>query len=101
MTEVLEKEVRSLRIFWILFFRWVRVCGLLNWKGERGFRWQDDWRVTAEEVGMAIRGKKKVKTAPGLDGISAAILRRLPRVMLDRLAECFSACMRRGFFPDQ
>lgn len=74
---------------------------LINWERDYGFVWQDEWAVSPEEVRFALRERRKVNTAPGLDGISAVILKRLPAIMIDRLAECFTACLNRRVFPDQ
>lgn len=75
------------------------VLPYINW--DRGFVWRDEWEVTSAEVRWAIREKRRANTAPGPDGISAAILRRLPPVMVDRLARCFTSCLIRGRFPNQ
>lgn len=98
MTEVLERDV--LENLLSSLFPIGEELRAIDWEGERGFQWQNDWSVSLEEVRLALRGKKKIRTPPGLDGISAAIFKRLPRDMLERLAGCFSTCLRRGYFPD-
>lgn len=70
----------------------------LDWEA-RGLRWSDEWSVTPEEVRMSFREKRKTNTAPGPDGISAAVLKKLPPCMIDRLASCFTTCLKRGCFP--
>lgn len=50
---------------------------------------------------MALREKKKINTAPDPDGILAAILKKSPPAMIERLASCFTVCLQKGYFPDQ
>jgi len=61
MTEVLEDEVLE-NLLDSLFLKGDELRSI-DWKGERGCRWRDDWSVTSEEIGIAIRGKKKIRTA--------------------------------------
>lgn len=74
---------------------------VIHWERDRGFIWNDEWLITPEEVKRAIKDKRKANTAPGLDGISATIIKQLPGIMIENLASCFSSCFRRGYFPDQ
>lgn len=74
---------------------------MINWERDMGFRWRNEWLVTPEEVKFAIREKKKSNTAPGPDGISATVIKRMPILMVEKLANCFSTCLRLGYFHDQ
>jgi len=96
LTETLERDALDCLLD-SLFPDGERVPAL-DWEA-RGFRWSDEWVVTPEEVGMALREKRKVNTAPGPDGISAVVLRKLPSCMIVRLASCFTTCLKRGCFP--
>jgi len=96
LTETLERDVLD-RLLDSLFPDGERPAAM-DWE-RRGLRWLDEWTVTPEEVRLAIKEKKKVNTAPGPDGVSAVILKRLPPSMIGRLADCFTACLRMGCFP--
>jgi len=98
LTQVLEAEVLK-KVLDSLFP--LGEALLIQWERDRGFIWNDEWAVTPEEGGFAIKGKRRVNTAPGPDGISAAILKQMPGVLIERLADCFSACLRRDCFPEQ
>lgn len=65
----------------------------------RGFLWDDRWTVAVDEVSDAIREKRNVNTAPGLDGIRAIIFKWFPQDFLEAIAQCFTSCLIRGIFP--
>ncbi|XP_072755734.1 uncharacterized protein [Anoplolepis gracilipes] len=54
--------------------------------------------VTVEETASLLR-EGTGNAAPGLDGIPLKIIRQVPTEILDKIAACFTVCMRIGTFP--
>lgn len=54
--------------------------------------------ITAEEIAETIAGQKK-NSAPGKDGITWALVRRLPESAIEWLREIYNACLIQGHFP--
>lgn len=55
--------------------------------------------MTPNEVITAIRSRRKINSAPGPDGLGIAIWKRISPFMVERMASCFTSCLRRGCFP--
>lgn len=60
--------------------------------------WEEEWNVSTEEMCNAIRKKRK-NTAPGPDGITMRMLRKIPGRMVEELAKIASRMMKEGRFP--
>lgn len=43
---------------------------------------------------MKIRETKS--RAPGIDGFTATVWKKVPHAVMDRVAKCFTACLREG-----
>ncbi|XP_017777922.1 PREDICTED: RNA-directed DNA polymerase from mobile element jockey-like, partial [Nicrophorus vespilloides] len=54
--------------------------------------------ITAEEIAETIAGQKK-NSAPGKDGISETIIRKLPESAIEWLRQIYNACLTQGHFP--
>lgn len=72
----------------------------IDWQARWGWSWSNELAVTVEEVQAALASKKrKLDSAPGPDGLGLRFWRRVPHIMLLRLADCFSRCLEEGIFP--
>jgi len=66
-----------------------------------GVEWSPEYEVTCEEVRTAIRARRRGGCpAPGPDGLSLAIWKCVPNVMVEALAALFTLCLRTGRIPD-
>lgn len=60
--------------------------------------WDDRCTITVEEIRCVMK-EGSSNSAPGLDGVPTKILNEVPQEMLERMAECFTVCLRTGNFP--
>ncbi|KMQ91066.1 reverse transcriptase [Lasius niger] len=66
----------------------------------RGFRWSDEWVITQGEVRQFVRIRIVGNTAPDPDGFKAILWKRVPDIMVQRVAACLNVCLRKGVFPE-
>lgn len=60
--------------------------------------WEEEWNVSTEEMCSAIRKKRK-NTAPGPDGITMRMLRKIPGRMVEEIVKIANRMMKEGRFP--
>lgn len=63
------------------------------------FQWVDGLGFSSADVARALQDKRNPNTAPGPDGLKAAIWKKVPAAMLHCLAGCFTTCLKHGIFP--
>lgn len=61
--------------------------------------WKQEWNISSEELCKAIRREKNKNIAPGLDGISLKMWRKVPSKMIEKVVEILNKFMREGKFP--
>lgn len=68
-----------------------------------GYRWDDCWSISIDEVTSAIGGARSRggDPAPGPDGLRLSVWRRVPRNVVLLLMKTFNACLRDGIFPSR
>ncbi|XP_025267626.1 uncharacterized protein LOC112639047 [Camponotus floridanus] len=73
-----------------------------NWKEgseETHGVWSGNDSINESEI-LGILRKAKTNKAPGIDGIKAILLRKIPKIMLKKMTEVFNICLEAGVFPD-
>lgn len=63
--------------------------------------WQEEDMVLYPEVKKAIWKKDGGNPALGLDGFSLSVWKKIPKVMVEHLAECYNMFLARGVFPKE
>lgn len=58
-------------------------------------------KITPSEISAEIKGKTKVRKAPGIDRINGMILKQLPWLAICKLSEIFNAILKEKYFPTQ
>lgn len=71
----------------------------IDWEERWGWTWSDEHAVTPLEVSAAIREKRNINTAPGPNGVRAAVWRLVPDAMVLKVADLFTRLLRDGVFP--
>lgn len=61
-------------------------------------RWREVWNISKTEICNVI-GKKKRNTAPGPDGITARMWRKVPGRMIGKMTEIMNKLLKEGIFP--
>ncbi|XP_046742523.1 uncharacterized protein LOC124409151 [Diprion similis] len=94
LTETLDEDTLG-TLLGGLFPRGER-CAL---RSLEGLDWNEEWRVTDEEVRTAIRRGSARNVAPGPDGIRVAAWSKVPEEMVALVARSFTLCLRKGTVP--
>lgn len=73
-----------------------------DWKegtgGAQGI-WNENDSIDKEEICNILR-KAKINKAPGMDGIKAILLKKIPAIMLKKMTDVFNIYLEAGVFPD-
>lgn len=69
------------------------------WQDWRREDWNSEWDIPTCDVYRVVKERFSANVAPGPDGIKASLWKKVPNMMVDRLTECFNACLREGIFP--
>jgi len=62
--------------------------------------WKEEWSISEEKMCNTIR-KKKRNTAPGPDGITARLWRKVPGRMVEEITEIMNKLLKMGIFPNK
>lgn len=68
--------------------------------GEANWSLDEQDAVSPAEIHFTVTRKGIRNTAPGPDGMRALVLKKIPDETIFLLAECFTACLRDGCFPE-
>lgn len=60
--------------------------------------WKKEWNITIEETCNIISNKRK-NTAPGPDGITSRMWRKVPRRMIEEITKIMNKLLKIGIFP--
>lgn len=63
------------------------------------FRWNDEQEILPGEVFRNIKKRQVANTAPGPDGVKAIVLKKIPEILLDKIVDCYTDCLKEGTFP--
>lgn len=76
-------------------------CGASSSQSGSGSVLEVEERITAEEVRVALRGGRRgrLRTAPGMDGFTKAILACVPDSFVLYVVRIFERCLEEGVFP--
>lgn len=61
--------------------------------------WRDEFLVSTEELYSILRKAGSSNKAPGIDGFKTVYIRRIPKILMDKIRNVFNACLRDGIFP--
>ncbi|XP_032688973.1 uncharacterized protein LOC116852579 [Odontomachus brunneus] len=61
--------------------------------------WRDCWKVSTVEVRAILENRGAKNRAPGIDGFTAGIWKKVPNAVAGKVAECLTICLREGTFP--
>jgi len=61
--------------------------------------WNENDSIDGKEIFNILR-KAKTNKAPGIDGIKAILLKKIPEIMLKKMTEVFNIYLKAGIFPD-
>lgn len=62
--------------------------------------WMDELDVTSYEVTEYIKKRPARNAAPGPDNFKATVWKKVPNVILGHVANLFTLCLKRGYFPE-
>lgn len=94
LTETLEKD----KLEKLIFKLFPRETEEMVDEETRVGTWKDEWNISTSELCNVIR-KKKRNTAPGPDGITLRMWRKVPGKMIEKLTEIMNKFLREGNFP--
>lgn len=97
LTETLEKD--KLRM--VIYGLFPRETKIESVRDTIIHEWNDDWDVGVNDINRVIKRKNVRSTAPGIDGITLKMWRKVPASMVNRLSEIYTKCLRSGEFPIQ
>lgn len=61
--------------------------------------WKEEWEIDSTEVCNVLRRKKGRDTAPGPDGITLKMWKKVPGKMIEKITEIINKFFREGKFP--
>lgn len=62
--------------------------------------WKEEWEISATELCNVIKRKKR-NTAPGPDGITLRLWRKIPGKMVERITKIMNKILKEGKFPSK
>ncbi|KMQ85608.1 reverse [Lasius niger] len=62
------------------------------------WRWDNTWEVLPGEVDRHVKKRPAANKAPGPDGLKATLWRKVPNVIVGKLAHCYNLCLKEGIF---
>lgn len=95
LTEILEKD----KLEKLIFKLFPRETGELKEEEIKVRSWKEEWEIDPMEVCNVIRRKKSRNTAPGPDGITLKMWRKVPGKMIEKITDIMNNNLRKGKFP--
>lgn len=61
--------------------------------------WRNEYSVSTEELYSILRKTGSNNKASGIDGFKSTYIKRIPKILMDRIRDVYNTCLKDGIFP--